>query len=133
MRPAARLSPCGTGRGSFFSLRCTAACNRGRFALQGKRAFPIMRQRKHKSPFVWLRDLPYKGLLLTLLCLDQLDDGRLSSVAAANAGADDAGIAAIALSIGGGQLLEGLLADVFAGDESHRLTISRQIAPSCRG
>ena len=74
-----------------------------------------------------------KDFLLTLLCLDQLDDGRLGSVAAANAGADDAGIAAVALSIGGGQLLEGLLADVFAGDESHRLTISRQIALLAEG
>ena len=55
-----RAYPCGTGRGSFFSLRCTAACNRGRFAPQGRQAFPTMRQRSIKSPFVWLRDLPYK-------------------------------------------------------------------------
>ena len=46
---------------------------------------------------------------------DELDDSGLSSIAAADAGADDAGIAAVALRILGSDLLEDLLADIQGG------------------
>lgn len=60
-----------------------------------------------------------KGFLLGVKLLHQLNDRHLSSIAAANAGADDAGIAAIALGIAGSNLLEQLLAHILAGDEAH--------------
>ena len=53
---------------------------------------------------------------------------RLSSIAAADAGADDAGIAAVALRILGSDLLEQLVGNVFLGDERQRLTVSCQVA-----
>ena len=60
--------------------------------------------------------------------LHQLDDSGLCSIAAANAGADDAGVAAVTLCIAGSNLLEQLLADVLTGDEAQSLTIGCQIA-----
>ena len=102
MRPAARLSlrdgprivlfppmHCGVQQRAFCAARKTGVSDHA--------------AEKHKKSFCMAsRSAIQKDFLLTLLCLDQLDDGRLSSVAAANAGADDAGIAAIALSIGWG-------------------------------
>ena len=59
--------------------------------------------------------------------LHQFDDGGLGSIAAADAGADDAGVAAVALGIFRSDLLEQLVGDGLSGNEAQRLTIGSQI------
>ena len=59
--------------------------------------------------------------------LNQLDQSRLRSVAAADAGTDDAGVTAVALGIRRSNLLEQLVGNVLSGNEAQRLTIGSQI------
>ena len=58
---------------------------------------------------------------------DELDDGSLGCISAANADAGDAGVAAVALRVLGSDLIEHLLGDILAGDESKSLTVGSQI------
>ena len=58
-----------------------------------------------------------KGFFDCGFLLHQLDDGGLRGISAAHAGADHAGVAAVALCIAGSDLLEQLLADILAGDD----------------
>ena len=65
--------------------------------------------------------------------LHQLDDCHLSSVAPAGAGAGHSGIAAVAVSILGSDLLEQLLGHVFLGDEGQSAAVGRQVALLAQG
>ena len=58
---------------------------------------------------------------------DKLDDGSLGCISAANADAGDAGVAAVALRVLGSDLIEHLLGNILAGDESKSLTVGSQI------
>ena len=61
-----------------------------------------------------------KGFFDCGFLLHQLDDGGLRGISAAHAGADHAGVAAVALCIAGSDLLEQLFADI---DDATRQTI----------
>ena len=60
--------------------------------------------------------------------LNQLDDCHLSSIATAGAGAGHSGVAAIAVSILGSDLLEQLVSHIFLGHERQSLAVSSQVA-----
>ena len=75
-----------------------------------------------------------KELICSLgFLIHQFDDSGLSSIAAADAGADDAGVAAVALGIFRSDLLEQLVGDGLSGNEAQRLTIGSQITLLAQG
>ena len=69
------------------------------------------------------------GAAKSLLALrsDQLDDGHLGDVAAAGADLDDAGVAAVAVSILGAVLVDDLLGHGLLGDVGLDLTLGVQL------
>ena len=69
-----------------------------------------------------------RRFFLILQGLHQLDDCHLSSISPAGAGAGHSGVAAVAVSVLGSDLLEQLVGNVFLGDERQRLTVSCQVA-----
>ena len=65
--------------------------------------------------------------------LNQLDDSSFSSIATASAGADDSGVAAVALLILGSNFVEQLLGNIFLGQESQSSAIVGQAALLAEG
>ena len=59
---------------------------------------------------------------------DELQNCHLSCVAAASADLDDAGVAAVAVSVIGADLIKQLLCNIFLGDVGINLTLGVQVA-----
>ena len=64
---------------------------------------------------------------------DELQNCHLSSVAAASADLDDAGVAAVAVSVLGADLIKQLLCNIFLGDVGVDLTLGVQVAGLTQG
>ena len=64
---------------------------------------------------------------------DELQNCHLGSVAAASADLDDAGVAAVAVSVLGADLVKQLLCNIFLGDVSVDLALGVQVACLAKG
>ncbi|OLA32074.1 MAG: hypothetical protein BHW27_07245 [Faecalibacterium prausnitzii] len=72
-------------------------------------------------------------ILFSQRSLDKLQNCHLSSVAAASADLDDAGVAAVAVSVLGTDLVKQLLCNIFLGDVGVDLTLGVQVAGLTQG
>ena len=70
---------------------------------------------------------------ISLRGLHQLDDRHLSGVTAALTDANHAGVATVALSILGSDLLEQLVGHIFLGDVAQGTAVSSQVALLAQG